>query len=113
MAARDLLNARLRERDAAVEASGSRRRLGRLTAKRFRPEMAPQRLEKIESALGNGMGSDASNLQHLVHGRVADRAAWVTTVSPNQKESRLPLRLSPEIDGPADCGGEIFLFANP
>jgi hypothetical protein len=56
MAARGLLNARLRERDAAVEASGSRRRLGRLTAKRFRPETAPQRLEKIESALGNGMG---------------------------------------------------------
>jgi hypothetical protein len=39
----------------------------------YRPEMAPQRLEKIESRLGNGMGSDASNLQHLVHQRVADR----------------------------------------
>ena len=25
--------------------------------------MAPQRLEKIESAPGNGMGSEASNLQ--------------------------------------------------
>ena len=35
------------------------------------PEMAPQRLEKIESAPGNGMGSEASNLQHLVHGRAA------------------------------------------
>jgi hypothetical protein len=35
--------------------------------------MAPQRLEKIESAPGNGMGSDASNLQHLVHARVPDR----------------------------------------
>ena len=42
-------------------------------AKRIRLEMAPQRLEKIESAVGNGMGSDASNLPHLVHGRVADR----------------------------------------
>jgi hypothetical protein len=31
--------------------------------------MAPQRLEKIESAPGNGMGSEASNLQDLVHGR--------------------------------------------
>jgi hypothetical protein len=35
--------------------------------------MAPQRLEKIESAPGNGMGSEASNPQHLVHGR-GDRA---------------------------------------
>ena len=31
------------------------------TAKRPRPEMAPQRLEKIESAPGNGMGSEASS----------------------------------------------------
>ena len=28
--------------------------------------MAPQRLEKIESAPGNGMGSETSNLQYLV-----------------------------------------------
>src|ERR1700678_4405693 len=41
-------------------------------AKRSRPEMAPQRLEKIESAPGNGMGSRASNLQDLVRAR-ADR----------------------------------------
>ena len=40
-----------------------------LTAKRSRPEMAPQRLEKIESAPGNGMGSEASNPQDVVHGR--------------------------------------------
>ena len=39
-----------------------------LTAKRSRPEMAPQRLEKIESAPGNGMGSEASNPQDVVHG---------------------------------------------
>jgi hypothetical protein len=39
------------------------------TAKRGRPEMAPQRLEKIESAPGNGMVSEASKPQHLVHGR--------------------------------------------
>jgi hypothetical protein len=32
-----------------------------LTAKRSRPEMAPQGLEKIESAPGNGSGSEASN----------------------------------------------------
>src|SRR5277367_3553609 len=45
-----------------------------LTAKRSRPEMAPQRLEKIESGPGNGMGSEASNPQDVVHGRAADRA---------------------------------------
>jgi hypothetical protein len=47
----------------------------RMTAKRSRPEMAPQRFEKIESAPGNGMGSDASNLQHLVRERAADEGA--------------------------------------
>jgi hypothetical protein len=36
--------------------------------------MAPQRFEKIESAPGNGMASEASKLQDVVHGRVADRA---------------------------------------
>jgi len=40
-----------------------------------RSEIAPQRLEKIESRLGNGMGSDASNLQYLVHDRAADRCS--------------------------------------
>jgi hypothetical protein len=40
-------------------------------AKQKRPEMAPQRLEKIESAPGNGMGSEASNPQDLVHRREA------------------------------------------
>src|SRR5271169_5738956 len=44
------------------------------TARRPRPEMAPQGLEKIESAPGNGMGSEAWKPQHLVHGRAADRA---------------------------------------
>src|SRR5271168_514193 len=46
----------------------------RLTAKRSRREMAPQRLEKIESEPGNGMGSEASSPQHLVYRRAADRA---------------------------------------
>ena len=68
-AARGLLNARRRERYAAVPASGSR---AGWKEGNFGSEMAPQRLEKIESRLGNGMGSDASNLQHLVHGRAAD-----------------------------------------
>ena len=36
--------------------------------------MVPQRLEKIKSAPGNGMGSEASNPQDVVHGRAADRA---------------------------------------
>jgi hypothetical protein len=36
--------------------------------------MAPQRLEKIESAPGIGMVSEASNPQDLVRGRAADRA---------------------------------------
>jgi hypothetical protein len=38
--------------------------------KRSRPEMAPQRLEKIESAPGNGMVSEASKPQHLVDGEL-------------------------------------------
>jgi hypothetical protein len=44
-----------------------------LTAKRSRSEMAPQQLEKIESAPGNGMVSETLNPQDVVHGR-ADRA---------------------------------------
>jgi hypothetical protein len=44
-----------------------------LTAKRSRPEMPPQRLEKIESAPGNGMAPEDSNPQDLVHGRAAGR----------------------------------------
>jgi hypothetical protein len=64
--------------DRVARGRPCRRRAGaapgaRRAAKRSRPEMAPQRLEKIESAPGNGMGSEASNLQDLVHGR-ADRA---------------------------------------
>jgi hypothetical protein len=45
-----------------------------LTAKPSRREMAPQRLEKIESAPGNGMVSEAWKPQDMVHGRAADRA---------------------------------------
>jgi hypothetical protein len=50
------------------------RLVGRLTAKRTRPEMAPQRLEKIESAPVNGRASQASNPQDVVHPHAADRA---------------------------------------
>jgi hypothetical protein len=65
-----------------------RSRRERLTAKRSRPEMAPQRLEKIESAPGNGMGSEASNLQHLVRGRI-DRARLRPTSHENDKVAEL------------------------
>jgi hypothetical protein len=58
----DLLN-------RGVSVPGSRRE--RLTAKRSRPEMAPQRFEKIESGPGNGRGSEASNLQDLVSAGLA------------------------------------------
>jgi hypothetical protein len=34
--------------------------------------MAPQRLEKIESGPGNGMGSEAADPQDVAHGRAAD-----------------------------------------
>ena len=49
------------------------------TAKRSRREIAPQHLEKIESGPGNGMVSEASNPQHLVHGRAADPARLPVT----------------------------------
>ena len=62
------------------------RRLGaRQTAKRTRPEMAPQRLEKIESGPGNGMVSEASNPQDVVHGRAADRARVRSTSRENDE----------------------------
>jgi hypothetical protein len=46
------------------------------------PEMAPQRLEKIESAPGNGMASEVSNPQHLVHGRATDCALRRNSLGP-------------------------------
>jgi hypothetical protein len=46
--------------------------------------MAAQRLEKIESAPGNGMVSEASNPQDVVHGR-ADRARLRLTSRENDK----------------------------
>jgi hypothetical protein len=54
-------------------------------AKRSRPEMAPQRLEKIESAPGNGMGSEASNPQDVVPGQATDRARLRLTNRKNDK----------------------------
>jgi hypothetical protein len=51
--------------------------------------MAPQRLEKIESAPGNGMGSEASNPQDVVHGRAAGRARLRLTSRQNEKVEKL------------------------
>jgi hypothetical protein len=55
------------------------------TSKRSRREMAPQGLEKIESAPGNGMGSEASNLQDLVHGARLTGARFRLTSRTNGK----------------------------
>jgi hypothetical protein len=44
-------------------------------AKRRRPQMAPQRLEKIESAPGNGMAPEASDPQDMVQSATAPRPA--------------------------------------
>ena len=64
-----------------------------------RSEMAPQRLEKIESGPGNGMVSEASNPQHLVRGRAADRAPLRLTSRNVGAQPRRPtaIRRSPEI----------------
>src|SRR5271169_6684571 len=51
--------------------------------------MAPQRLEKIESAPGIGRVSEASNPQDLVHGRAAGRARLRLTSRQNEKVAKL------------------------
>ena len=51
--------------------------------------MAPQPLDKIESAPGNGMASVASNPQHLVRGRAAGRARLRLTSRENDQISVL------------------------
>jgi hypothetical protein len=67
-----------------------------LTARGSRPEMAPQRVEKIESAPGNGMGSEPSKPQDVVDERAPDRA----------------LRPTKGWDG-SGVRGKLFLPANP
>jgi hypothetical protein len=52
------------------------------------PEMAPHRLEKIESAPENGMVSEASKPQHLVYGRVAHRALRRTNLGARPTSQR-------------------------
>jgi hypothetical protein len=51
--------------------------------------MAPQRLEKIESAPAIGMVSEASNPQDVVHGRAADRARLRLTSRKNDNAAKL------------------------
>ena len=51
--------------------------------------MAPQRLEKIESGPGNGMGSEAADLQDVVRGRAADRARLRLTSRNNDKVAKM------------------------
>jgi hypothetical protein len=53
-----------------------------LTARRSCPEKAPQQLEKIESAPGNGMVSVASKPQHLVHSRATTVRKVESDVTP-------------------------------
>jgi hypothetical protein len=64
--------------------------------------MAPQRLEKIESAPGNGMASEASNPPDLVHRRAADRAqegqSWCETAKPSAPGKALKTH---------KCGGNL------
>ena len=56
------------------------------TARRGRPEMAPQRLEKIKSAPGNGSSSEAWKPQHLVPG------ARLTVRSGGEPQERCRIR---------------------
>jgi hypothetical protein len=51
--------------------------------------MTPQRFEKIESAPGKGMASEASNAQYVVRGRAADRARLRLTSRGKHKVAEL------------------------
>jgi hypothetical protein len=90
--------------------------------------MAPQRLEKIESAPGNGTGSEAPNPQDVVDGRAADRArlrlpsrendeAKFSVSQPREiAQSREEISESaPRISPPRFCreGSGVGLFGGP
>src|SRR5271168_5394753 len=77
--------------------------------RRSRPQMAPQRPEKIESAPGNGMVSEASKPQHLVHGRAAGHALRRKNLGAPPTAERPQLTNSTR--GNADA--KIFLLATP
>jgi hypothetical protein len=99
-AARDLLNARLRERDAAIQ--GSRRPLG--GSETF-PPCKPLKTKETELEFRQII---------LPRSEVAD--ALAATVSPNRKESppRVhPPRRSREIGGPADARRRNFPIRKP
>ena len=51
--------------------------------------MAPQQVEKIEFAPGNGSGSEAANPLDVVKGRVADRARPARMTSKNDKVAKV------------------------
>ena len=68
------------------------------TAKRPRPEMAPLRLEKIESAPGNGMASKAQNPQDLVPAR----EPLVSPTAANPSGAR-PLNIRMTLNGVVAC----------
>jgi hypothetical protein len=74
--------------------------------KRSRPEMAPQRLEKIESAPGDGMASEASNPPDLVPRRAAadpqEGQSWGETFRALQRLETRKMRrnLDPVQDSP-------------
>ena len=72
---RSRLIVHLLNRGVSVAGIAAREGLG---ANRSRSEMAPQRLENIKSALGNGSVSEASKPQDVVHGRGAHRALRLT-----------------------------------
>jgi hypothetical protein len=67
---------------------------------RSRPEMAPQRFEKIESAPGNGMASEASDPQHLVR--------RLTVRGPGSRASRMTRSRFWEV---AEKGAQCFEIA--
>ena len=71
--AADVFMARLKLPSGAWPSGWSRPRSYRAAQSCFRPGNGAERLEKIESAPVNCMGSETSNLQHLVHGRAIDR----------------------------------------
>jgi hypothetical protein len=89
----------------ARDAAAQPRLVGRLTAKRTRPEMAPQRLEKIESGPGNGMVSEASNPQDVVHWRATTvresgrRAGRMTAIQQGKFSASQALEIAQNREG--------------
>src|ERR1700722_18030623 len=67
--------------------------------------MAPQRLEKIESAPGNGMGSEASNALDLgLEASAADRARSMLRAAGMGKIRALTSQAAPPFCGPIWIG---------